>query len=459
MSKISGKPDRILIVDDEQSIIDTLKLILSHENYIVDGCLDGASALKKVQDEKFDLILLDIKMPRMDGMEVLDRLMEMSRDFVVIMISGHGNIETAVEATKKGAYNFLQKPLPDLHELKIIIKNAIDFKKSRDQLSELRKELIESNKIVGNSPEIESVLELINKFANLNSNVLITGESGTGKKLVAKQIHLLSSRAKEPFISISCASLNESNIDGELFGKTEDGGQVVSPGKLEEVNGGTVFFDEITHLSLDSQAKILKVIEENKFSRPGFEKEVELDVRFIFSSNKDLITEIEEGRFREDLFHRIHVLIIDVPPLRERTGDIEQLIDYFTERICSANNIPVKKFTTQAVALLKTFRWPGNVRELRNLIERLIFTVNKDSIDADDIEMPGSKHSKVLTDLINRNMSLNDFQNESEKLFLMKMLNDYDYNVTQTAEALQIQRSHLYKLMNKYDIPLPSKVK
>ena len=191
----------------------------------------------------------------------------------------------------------------------------------------------------------------------------------------------------------------------------------------------------------------------------SFEKEVELDVRFIFSSNKDLITEIEEGRFREDLFHRIHVLIIDVPPLRERTGDIEQLIDYFTERICSANNIPVKKFTPQAVTLLKTFRWPGNVRELRNLIERLIFTVNKNTIDADDIEMPGSKHSKVLTDLINRNMSLNDFQNESEKLFLMKMLNDYDYNVTQTAEALQIQRSHLYKLMNKYDIPLPSKVK
>jgi DNA-binding NtrC family response regulator len=395
----------------------------------------------------------------MDGMEVLERLMEMNPDFVVIMISGHGNIETAVEATKKGAYNFLQKPLPDLQELKIIIKNAVEYKKSRDQLTELRKELIESSKIIGNSPEIETVFELINKFVNLNSNVIITGESGTGKKLVAKQIHLLSSRAEEPFTSISCAALTEVNIDGELFGKTENGGNLISPGKLEEGNGGTIFFDEITHLSLDSQAKLLKVIEENKFSRPGFEKEVELDVRFIFSTNKDLNTEIEEDRFRDDLYHRINVLAIDVPPLRERADDIEQLTEYFKERICTANNITIKKFTPEANTLLKTFRWPGNVRELRNLIERLIFTVNKNTIDAEDIEMPGSKHSKVLSDLINRNMSLNDFQNESEKLFLMKMLNDYDYNVTQTAEALQIQRSHLYKLMNKYDIPLPSKVK
>lgn len=450
--------DKILVVDDEQSIIDTLKLILNHDNYSVDGCLDGASALKKVKEDSYDLILLDIKMPRMDGMEVLDKLMEMNPDQVVIMISGHGNIETAVEATKKGAYNFLQKPLPDLQELKIIVRNAIDYKKSKDELLILRQELIESSKILGESEGIISIKEFINKFANLNSNVLITGESGTGKKLVAKQIHLLSSRAHEPFISINCASLNESNIDSELFGKTEDG-NILSPGKLEEANGGTIFFDEITHLSLDSQAKLLKVIEENKFSRPGFDKDVELNARFIFSTNKDLMAEIEDGRFRDDLYHRIHVLAIDVPPLRDRSGDIELLVNHFTEKICNANNIPCKSFSSHAVQLLKTFRWPGNVRELRNLIERLIFTVNKEMIDAEDIEMPGSRHSKVLSDLINKNMSLNDFQNESEKLFLTKMLNDYDYNVTQTSEALQIQRSHLYKLMNKYDIPLPSKVK
>jgi two-component system, NtrC family, nitrogen regulation response regulator NtrX len=450
--------DKILVVDDEQSIIDTLKLILNHDNYQVDGCLDGASALKRVQEEAYDLILLDIKMPRMDGMEVLDKLMEMNSEQVVIMISGHGNIETAVEATKKGAYNFLQKPLPDLQELKIIVRNAIEYKKSKDELVKLRQELIESSKIVGSSEGIKNVEELMKKFADLNSNIIITGESGTGKKLVAKQIHLLSSRANEPFISINCATLNESNIDGELFGKTENG-NVLLPGKLEEANGGTIFFDEITHLSLDSQTKLLKVIEENKFSRPGFDREVELNSRYIFSTNKDLLTEIEEGRFRDDLYHRINVLAINIPPLRDRADDIELLVNYFTEKICNANNIPCKHFSPQAIELLKTFRWPGNVRELRNLIERLIFTVNKDAIDAEDIDIPGSRHSKVLSDLINKNMSLNDFQNESEKLFLTKMLNDYDYNVTQTSEALQIQRSHLYKLMNKYDIPLPSKVK
>lgn len=450
--------EKILVVDDEQSIIDTLKLILNHDKYEVDGCLDGNTALKKVQEEPYDLILLDIKMPRMDGMEVLDKLMDMNPDTVVIMISGHGNIETAVEATKKGAYNFLQKPLPDLQELKIIIRNAIEYKKSRDELNKLRQELLESSTILGSSKGIEEVIELINKFADLNSNILITGESGTGKKLVAKQIHLLSSRSKERFISISCASLTDDNIDGELFGKSQNG-SVTSIGKLEEGSGGTIFFDEITHLSLDSQSKILKVIEENKFSRPGFEKEVELNARYIFSTNKDLLTEIEEQRFRDDLYHRINVLAINIPPLRDRTEDIDVLVNYFTEKICKANNINIKKFTPQAKQLLKTFRWPGNVRELRNLVERLIFTVNKNTIDADDVDMPGSKHSKVITDLVNKNMSLNDFQNESEKLFLTKMLNDYDYNVTQTAEALKIQRSHLYKLMNKYDIPLPSKVK
>ena len=450
--------EKILVVDDEQSIIDTLKLILNHDKSEVDGCLDGNTALKKVQEEPYDLILLDIKMPRMDGMEVLDKLMDMNPDTVVIMISGHGNIETAVEATKKGAYNFLQKPLPDLQELKIIIRNAIEYKKSRDELNKLRQELLESSTILGSSKGIEEVIELINKFADLNSNILITGESGTGKKLVAKQIHLLSSRSKERFISISCASLTDDNIDGELFGKSQNG-SVNSIGKLEEGSGGTIFFDEITHLSLDSQSKILKVIEENNFSRPGFEKEVELNARYIFSTNKDLLTEIEEQRFRDDLYHRINVLAINIPPLRDRTEDIDVLVNYFTEKICKANNINIKKFTPQAIQLLKTFRWPGNVRELRNLVERLIFTVNKNTIDADDVDMPGSKHSKVITDLVNKNMSLNDFQNESEKLFLTKMLNDYDYNVTQTAEALKIQRSHLYKLMNKYDIPLPSKVK
>ena len=449
---------RILIVDDEQNILDSLSLILTYNNYEVDTCLEGFTAIEKVKSVDYDLILLDIKMPKMDGIEVLEKIMEIDMDNVVIMISGHGNIETAVEATKKGAYNFLQKPLPDLHELKLTIKNAIEYKKSKEELKNYKQALLDSNKIVGSSNDIENVADLILKYADIKPNVFITGESGTGKMLVARQIHLHSSRADKPFININCANLTEDSADEELFGLYED--KVLKrKGQLESAQEGTILFDEISNLSLEVQSKILRVIEENKFTRMGKSDEINIDVRFIFSTNKDIESEIKDGNFRDDLFHRINVLRINIPPLRERPEDIEQLIKFFSGQICKVYNVKPKEFTEQALNNLKTFRWPGNVRELKNLIERLIFSVDKKVIDADDIELPGTKHSKFLNDLINKNMSLNEFQNESEKIFLMKMLNDYKYNITQTAEALKIQRSHMYKLMNKYNIPLPSKVK
>ena len=449
---------KILIIDDEQSILDSLSLILTYENYEVDTCLEGFTAIKKVKSNNYDLILLDIKMPNMDGLEVLDKIMEINNDNVVIMISGHGNIETAVEATKKGAYNFLQKPLPDLHELKLTIKNAIEYKKSKDEIKNYQKELIESNRVIGRSKGIKNVIDLIFKFADVNSNVFITGESGTGKMLVARQIHLNSARSNKPFVNINCANLTEDNADEELFGLYEDN-ELKRLGKLENAQEGTILFDEISNLSFEVQSKILRVIEENKFTRTGRSEEIETDVRFIFSTNKDIESEILEGTFRDDLFHRINVLRVNIPPLRERPDDIDLLIDYFNIQISKAYNIQPKEFTDQAIIKLKTFRWPGNVRELKNLIERLVFAVDKKVIDVEDIEIPGTKHSKFLNDLINKNMSLNEFQNESEKIFIMKILNDYKYNVTQTAEALKIQRSHMYKLMNKYNIPLPSKVK
>jgi len=448
---------RILIVDDEQNILDSLSLILTYNNYHVDTCLEGFTAIEKVKSVDYDLILLDIKMPKMDGIEVLEKIMEINKDNVVIMISGHGSIETAVEATKKGAYNFLQKPLPDLHELKLTIRNAIVYKKSKEELKNYRQALLDSNKIVGSSKEIENVADLILKYADIKPNVFITGESGTGKMLVARQIHLHSSRSDKPFININCANLTEDNADEELFGLYEDKA-LKRMGQLENAQGGMILFDEISNLSLEVQSKILRVIEENKFTRMGKSDEINIDVRFMFSTNKDIESEIKDGNFRDDLFHRINVLRINIPPLRERPEDIEQLIKFFGY-ICKAYNVKPKEFTEQALNKLKTFRWPGNVRELKNLIERLIFSVDKKIIDADDIEIPGTKHSKFLNDLINKNMSLNEFQNESEKIFIMKMLNDYKYNVTQTAEALKIQRSHMYKLMNKYNIPLPSKVK
>jgi DNA-binding NtrC family response regulator len=373
------------------------------------------------------------------------------------MISGHGTIDTAVEATKKGAHNFLQKPLPELHELKLTIKNAIEYKKSKDELRRVKTEFKESNKLIGRSDKINNVTELIAKFSKLNSNVLITGESGTGKELVAKQIHYESARSDKPFIEINSANLSEGKIDRELFGIIENNNFI--PGKFEMADGGTIFFDEISNLSNEVQTRLLNVIETNSFSRAGSNTDIHLDLRFIFGTNVNLNEEVSEKRFREDFYHRINVLNIYLPPLRERPEDIIDIINYFLEKLCIEYNIPEKTFSDQAKNHLLSFRWPGNVRELKNLIERLIITIDKDVIDLEDIELPGTKHSKEFSELFNKNMSLNDFQNESEKIFILKMLNDYKFNISKTAEALNIQRSHLYNLLSKYNIPTKSKVK
>ncbi len=449
--------NRILIVDDEQNILDVLTLVLTSEKYNIDTSKDGFSAIEKVKKNKYDLVLLDIKMPRMDGLEVLDKILEIDKNLIVIMISGHGTFETAVEATKKGAYNFIQKP-PDLEELKLEIRNALEFKKSREELEALRKELIESNNIIGTSEAINDIKDRIKKYSDLDLNLMIYGESGTGKMLVAKQLHLNSNRSEKPFIIVNCANLSDEKAEEELFGIYENE-ELMRVGKLYEAQGGYFLFDEISSLSLDVQAKILKVIEEKKYSLPRQKEEINLDVRFIFTTNKNLEVEISEGRFREDLFHRINVLQIIIPPLRDRAEDIEILAKTFTEQICKAYNINKKVFTEKAIEHLKSFRWPGNVRELKNTLERLIFDIDKNIIDEEDIEIPGTKHSKLLNDLLNKNLTLNDFQNESEKIFIQKMLRDYKYNIVHTAEALKIQRSHLYKLLSKYNIPTPSKIK
>ncbi len=449
---------RILIVDDEESIVDSLSLILRHANYEVDACYDGIAALQKYAKNSYDLILLDIKMPKMDGMEVLDKIMELNKEQLVIMISGHGNIETAVEATKRGAYYFLEKPLPDISELLVTFKNAIDFKISRDELAKYRRKLVESNKIIGSNERIKNVIELIEKYKNLNLNLLITGESGTGKLLVANLLHYNSNRSDKPMVVINCANIKGSNVDEELFGIVELG-EIKRKGKLEDSIGGTILFDEISNMNLDVQSKLLKVIDEGKFNRVGESKDINTDIRFLFTTNRDLQSLIAEGNFREDLFHRINVMNINIPPLRERIDDLPLLTEYFVEQICNAYNVSLKVFTEGALNRMKSFRWPGNVRELKNFIERILFTVERDQITVEDIELPETKHTKELNDLLNKYLSLNEFQNESEKMFLLKILQDYKYNISQTAEALKIQRSHLYKLMGKYDIPTPSKIK
>ena len=448
---------RILIVDDEPSILDSITMVLNTEGYETDTCLNGAAALQKVSNQEYDLVLLDIKMPKMDGIEVLERMMEINKNLVVIMISGHGTIETAVEATRKGAYNFLQKPLPDLYELKLTIKNAIDYKKSRDELRRVKDEFRESNRILGKSEKMRNVLELVTKFSKLNSNVLITGESGTGKELIARQIHIESDRSENQFIEINSANLTEDKIDRELFGIFENENFI--PGKFELADGGTIFFDEISNLSNEVQTKLLNVIESNSISRIGSNIDLHLNLRFIFGTKENLSEEVKEKRLREDFYHRINVLQIDLPPLRERPEDIIELLEYFTAKLCIENKIPVKTFSNEAKDLLLSFRWLGNVRELKNLVERLIITVNKNVIEYEDIEIPGSKHSREFSELFNKNMPLTQFQNESERIFIIKMLNDYRYNISQTADALQIQRSHLYKLLTKYNIPTKIKTK
>ncbi|MFA7361749.1 MAG: sigma-54 dependent transcriptional regulator [Candidatus Kapaibacterium sp.] len=449
---------RILIVDDEASIVESLSLILRHADYSVDYCYDGVSALKMFTEGNYDLILLDIKMPKMDGIEVLDNIMRLNREQLVIMISGHGNIETAVEATKKGAYYFLEKPLPDISELLIIIKNALELKQSKDELSKYRNELLSANKLIGKSKDVQSVRELIEKYKDLDLNILITGESGTGKLLVANMLHLDSKRADKPFVIINCASLKGENVDEELFGLTKDGDPKIK-GKLEEAEGGSILFDEISNINTEIQSKLLKVIDESKYTRVGDSKVRKTNVRFLFTTNKDLPFEISEGRFRDDFYHRINVMNINITPLRERTDDIRVLTDFFINQVCKAYNINLRKFSNEALNKLKSFRWTGNVRELKNFIERIIFTVDNTIIEEEDIEVPETKHTKELNDLLNRNLSLNDFQNESERIFLLKVLKDYKYNISQTAEGLKIQRSHMYKLMTKYNIPTPTKTK
>lgn len=449
---------RILIVDDEASIVESLSLILRHADYSVDYCYDGVSALKMFTEGNYDLILLDIKMPKMDGMEVLENIMRLNPEQLVIMISGHGNIETAVEATKKGAYYFLEKPLPDISELLIIIKNALELKQSKDELSKYRNELLSANKLIGKSKDVQSVRELIEKYKDLDLNILITGESGTGKLLVANMLHLDSKRADKPFVIINCASLKGENVDEELFGLTMDGNPKIK-GKLEEAEGGSILFDEISNINTEIQSKLLKVIDESKYTRVGDSKVRKTNVRFLFTTNKDLPFEITEGRFRDDFYHRINVMNINITPLRERTDDIRVLTDFFINQVCKAYNINLRKFSNEALNKLKSFRWTGNVRELKNFIERIIFTVDNTIIEEEDIEVPETKHTKELNDLLNRNLSLNDFQNESERIFLLKVLKDYKYNISQTAEGLKIQRSHMYKLMTKYNIPTPTRTK
>jgi two-component system, NtrC family, nitrogen regulation response regulator NtrX len=380
---------RILIIDDESSIRRTLKDILEFESFIVDEAVDGMEGVAKVKQGSYDVVILDVKMPKLDGMEALERIQTIQSDLPVIMISGHGDINTAVEAVKKGAFDFIQKPT-DLNRLLITIRNAMDKSSLIEEKKTLQKKVTKSKTqpMIGTSQEMENIKRTIEMVAPTEARVLVNGQNGTGKELVARWIHEKSNRNGASLVEVNCAAIPSELIESELFGHEK--GSFTSAhkqrlGKFELANGGTLFLDEIGDMSLSAQAKVLRALQENKITRVGGEKELSVDVRIIAATNKDLRKEIEKGNFREDLYHRLAVIVVEVPSLANRIDDIPELVEHFANSICEEYGIPVKSIEKNAIKLLQECPWTGNIRELRNVIERLIILSGK-SITIDDVK-------------------------------------------------------------------------
>lgn len=415
---------KVLIVDDERSIRHTLRDILEFEKYEVDEASDGMEALVKIKQNPYDVIILDIKMPKMDGMDALDRIQEIARETPVVMISGHATIDTAVEAVKKGAFDFISKP-PDLNRLLITLRNAMD----KSELITERKVLqtkVSYNRtqpIVGQSKCIGQIMSTIDLVAPTEARVLITGQNGTGKELVAHWIHQKSHRKEHPLIEVNCAAIPSELIESELFGHEK--GAFTSAiktrtGKFELANGGTIFLDEIGDMSLSAQAKVLRALQENKIVRVGGDKQIRVDVRVIAATNKDLRKLIDAGRFREDLYHRLAVIIIDVPPLKERMDDIPQLISHFCAEICKDYGIPERSFDAKAIKKLQSLPWTGNIRELKNVVERLIILGGKtiSDKDIDRFVLPTAQSALEMRDVLSRFTDLKDLQRYIEQEFV-----------------------------------------
>ncbi|MER3522638.1 MAG: Fis family transcriptional regulator [Ignavibacteria bacterium] len=444
----------ILVVDDDKAIRDSLRMILQYAKYEVHFAEDGQSALAQVAALPLDLVLLDIKMAGMDGLEVLRRIKEMEPDLPVVMISGHGTIETAVEATRMGAYDFLQKPL-DKEKLLIVVRNAIEKKQLLLENRRMKERVEGKGTILGESPKIKEVLSSIERVAPTDARVLVTGENGVGKELVARAIHRLSRRKDKPLVEVNCAAIPNELIESELFGHEKGsftGATAQRIGKFEQADGGTIFLDEIGDMSLNAQAKVLRALEEGKIERVGGTRQIAVDVRVLAATNKNLSEMIKEGKFREDLFHRLNVIPLLVPPLRERREDIPLLANAFAEEICQRYGMPQKRFTDDALMLLKSMDWPGNVRELRNIVERLVIMIASTTIDAAQIEQraPGTKTQ--FDDLLNLGGTFQDFKDRAEAAYIKKMLEQHHWNISKTAEALDIQRSHLYNKMKKFGL-------
>ncbi|MGE5519075.1 MAG: sigma-54-dependent transcriptional regulator [Candidatus Dadabacteria bacterium] len=376
----------LLIIDDERAIRKTLTEILSFEGYKIDEAADGEEGIKKFREKQYDAVLCDIKMPKIDGIDFLQKAVEINADVPIIMISGHGTIETAVEAVKKGAYDFIQKP-PDLNRLLITIRNAMERNNLVSETKTLRRRAFKVQEMIGDSEPIRKIKETIEKVAPTEARILITGENGVGKELVARWIHEKSSRAANPIVEVNCAAIPSELIESELFGHEK--GSFTSAikqriGKFEQANGSTLFLDEIGDMSLSAQAKVLRALQEGKITRVGADKDITVDVRVIAATNKDLLKEVEAKTFRLDLYHRLSVIVVHVPSLNDRKDDIPLLVDYFLEDICNEYGIAKKMISDDALKMLQEYNWTGNIRELRNVVERLIILSGK-GISREDI--------------------------------------------------------------------------
>jgi two-component system nitrogen regulation response regulator NtrX len=449
----TNRMGKLLIIDDEKAIRSTLKEILEYEGYQVDEAADGQSGLEKMENEDYEAVLCDIKMPKMDGIEVLTRAAEILDDVPFIMISGNATIDIAVEATKKGAYDFISKP-PDLNRLLITLRNAIDRKSMVIENKVLKRKVSKTREIIGESPAIQNITDTIEKVAPTDARVLITGENGTGKELVARWIHEKSNRSKHPLIEVNCAAIPGELIESELFGHEK--GAFTSAikqriGKFEQAHEGTLFLDEVGDMSLSAQAKVLRALQENKITRVGGDKDIDVNVRVIAATNKDLLKEIEKGNFRMDLYHRLSVILIHVPSLNERKDDIPLLAERFVKEICEDNGIPRKSFTAGALAELKKIEYSGNIRELHNVIERLIILSGTKITEEDVTKFASPLHHKNQEkSVFERFSTLQEFKDHVEKIFIEEKLKKNGWNVAKTAQEIDIQRSHLYNKIDKY---------
>jgi two-component system nitrogen regulation response regulator NtrX len=442
----------ILIVDDEPGIRSSLGSILREEGYRVDAVASGEECVETVRNGHFDLILLDVWLPKMDGLETLERMLELDSTPMVIMISGHASIETAVRATKLGAFDFIEKPLA-LEKTMLAVKNALEHLRLEEENRRLRAELERSYHILGDSIPMKALRQIIALTAPTSSRVLIYGESGTGKELVARALHAQSPRSSRAFVEVNCAAIPEELIESELFGHSKGsftGATENKVGKFQKADGGTLFLDEVGDMSLKTQAKVLRVLEEQRFEPVGSNEPVRVDVRVIAATNKRLEEEISRGAFREDLFYRLNVIPVSVPPLRERTEDIPILAAHFLEEYSSAYGRRPKELSPAAVNVLLRYPWPGNVRELKNVIERLVIMCPQESIEPHHLPpelfrgAPKEPQSAVAT--------LQEARSAYERDFILRKLEENQWNMTRTAAALGLERSHLYRKMKTLGI-------